>query len=250
MGYKSTVEWTQATWNPWAGCSKVSPGCDRCYAEAIMHRWRRDFAVVTRASHNSFYGPLSWKRPRLVFTCSMSDFFHKQADRWRAEAWAIMEVTPQHTYQVLTKRPWLAVAWYKTYGWLPNVWLGTSVESQKYAPRIDVLARVPALVRFVSAEPLLGPLDLMSYFYSCGCNVIPCVCKGVAVHQVIVGGESGPGARPMDLDWARSLRDECQKVGGAFFLKQLGGFPDKRGGLKATLDGQLWHEIPRVQRGG
>ena len=209
-----------------------------------MHRWRRDFSTVTRASHNSFYVPLSWKRPRLVFTCSMSDFFHKQADQWRAEAWTIMKLTPQHTYQVLTKRPGLAVAWYKTHGWLSNVWLGTSVESQKYAPRIDVLARVPAKVRFISAEPLLGPLRLIPYLFCCACGGVPCICKGVAFHQVIVGGESGPGARPMNLDWARDLRDQCQKAGVSFFLKQLGGFPDKRGGLKATLDGQLWDEMP------
>lgn len=233
MGERTRIEWTDATWNPWAGCTKVSPGCDHCYAETITHRWGRDFSTLHRASPQTFNAPLHWGKPRLIFTCSMSDFFHRQADIWRADAWAVMQATPEHTYQVLTKRPGLAVAWYKTHGWLPNVWLGVSVESQKYAPRIDVLARVPARVRFVSAEPLIGSLDLELYL------------TDENVSWVIVGGESGPGTRPMDLDWVRELRDRCQRSEVPFFFKQMMVGYKKVG--TPLLDGRRWVDMPEIK---
>ena len=248
MGERTNISWCDSTWNPWQGCTNVSPGCDHCYAETLAARWGKDFTTLRRSAPTTFKAPLRWKEPKLIFTCSISDFFHRQADPWREEAWEVIAATPHHTYQILTKRPGLMVAWAKSHGWPANVWAGTSVESQKYAPRLEVLARVQAKVRFVSVEPLLGPVDLTPYFFKCsGCVPTPedprCTCKGLAINWVIVGGESGPGARPMQPDWARSLRDECQKVGIPYFLKQLGGF--KPGG-PALLDGREWREMPPV----
>ena len=231
MGELTGISWCDSTWNPWYGCRKVSPGCDNCYAERDMTRYGRDWRV-TRAATSTFSAPLRWKTPRRIFTCSWSDFFIEEARPWLSEAWEIMRRTPQHTYQVLTKRPGLMAAWADEHGWLPNVWAGTSVESAKYLPRLDVLARVPAQVRFVSAEPLLEPLDLRPWLQG-GCD------------WVITGGESGPGARPMRLEWARSLRDQCQQAGVPFFLKQLGGL---HAGGPALLDGREWREFPAEQR--
>lgn len=229
MSETTGIEWTDATWNPWRGCTKVSPGCDQCYMFREQRRYGRDPEVVER-SKTTFGDPLKWKEPRLVFTCSWSDWFHKDADAWRDEAWDIIRRTPHHTYQVLTKRPGriarhLPADWGDGY---PNVWLGVSVESYDYATRIGVLRDIPARVRFVSAEPLLGP---WSYDLT-------------GIHWLIVGGESGPDCRPMDLGWARMLRDDCRDAGVAFFLKQLGGWPDKRGGAAAVLDGERWTQMP------
>ena len=244
MGEKTGIEWCTSTWNPWMGCSKVSLGCDSCYMFAGMRRFGRDPEVVQRTRPQTFNAPLKWKDPKRIFTCSWSDFFHKQADPWREEAWDIILRTPQHTYQILTKRPGLMVAWAKTHPWPAHVWAGTSVESQKYAPRLDVLARVPAKVRFISAEPLLGPLDLKPYFFKCSGTCVPtpenptCACKGLAIHQVIIGGESGPGARPMDLAWARDLVGQCQKAGTACFVKQLGRNPIDSEILWDSVDGR------------
>ena len=237
MAETTTIEWTDSTWNPWQGCTKVSLGCDNCYAETLTKRWGRTFTTLRRSADATFYAPLSprWRTPRLVFTCSLSDFFHRQADPWREEAWDIMRRTPHLTYQVLTKRPGLAVAWYKNHGWLPNVWLGAAVENQKYAPRLDVLARVPAPVRFVSVEPMMGPVDLgrwlmrygLGYAREAGLGANLAGFTGVPTRWVICGGESGRGARPMHPDWARSLRDQCQAAGVPFFFKQWGAWlPD------------------------
>lgn len=188
----------------------------------------------------------------------MTDIFHNNVPYAFIDRIAqVMAHCTQLTFQILTKRPgringrgfaYQDEDGYRWQTWPPNVWLGTSVESQKYAPRLEVLARVQAKVRFVSVEPLLGPVDLTPYFFKCsGCVPTPedprCTCKGLAINWVIVGGESGPGARPMQPDWARSLRDECQKVGIPYFLKQLGGF--KPGG-PALLDGREWREMPPV----
>lgn len=229
MGKTTRIAWTDATWNPWYGCTEVSPGCDHCYAKRVLARmgklWR-----VQRASKATYRAPLSWLEPRRVFTCSLSDFFHPAVpEEWRTDAWQVILATPEHTYQILTKRPGLMVAWAKRWGWPNNAWAGVSVESQKYAPRITVLARVPARVQFISCEPLLGPLDLRRW-----------LGQG-AVHQVIVGGESGLGHRPMDLDWARALRDQCQAAGVDFFFKQGSG---PRPGMNPVLDGREWKEIP------
>lgn len=247
----SAIEWTDETWNPVTGCSRVSPGCDNCYMFAQYPRLRGMGVPGYNLTPDQVQElperlglPLSWKRPRRVFVNSMSDLFHPAVGfAYIAEVFGVMEQAGRergHIFQVLTKRPGRAVAWWQQLGagrlgqWPAWVWIGTSVESQKYAPRVAVLGRLPAAVRFVSAEPLLGPVDLAGYL-------------GAGTLQwVIAGGESGRRARPMDLEWARDLRGQCAAAGVPFFLKQLGGARDKRSGLAAELDGQLWREMPVV----
>lgn len=240
----SKIEWTDTTWNPTTGCSRVSPGCDNCYMFAMYPRLKQ--MGVTGYDHapdqvalvpSRIDRPRQWKNPRRVFVNSMSDLFHHDISfEYIAWIFGVMRETPQHTYQVLTKRPGRAAAFKDDemakdteWRWPQNVWIGTSVESQKYAPRIEPLRRIHA-TRFVSAEPLLEPLTLAEYMD--------------ALDWLIVGGESGPNARPMELDWVRVLRDEAHDAGVAFFLKQLGGVRNKRGGDKAVLDGETYHEFP------
>ena len=241
MSDTTGIGWTDSTWNPWYGCTKVSPGCAHCYMFREQIRYGRDPELVTR-SKTKFTDPLRWKDGRMVFTCSWSDWFHEAADAWREEAWDIIRRTPQHTYQILTKRP-ERIAEHLPRDWgdgYANVWLGVSVENQRHAYRADMLCDVPAQVRFVSAEPLLGPVTLAFNGTVSGRAIIPIVL----IDWVIVGGESGADARPMREEWARSLRDECQHYGTAFFLKQLGGHPDARAHDKAVLDGRTWTEFP------
>lgn len=233
MGKVTGIEWTQHTWNPWQGCTKVSPGCAHCYMFRDKHRYGQDPETVVRSRPATFNKPLSWKDPALVFTCSWSDWFHEAADAWRADAWDIVRRTPHLTYQILTKRPDRIAAhlppdWGD--GW-PNVWLGTSVENARWTHRVQQLVNVPARVRFLSCEPLLGNVSLAA-------DWMP------HLHWVIVGGESGPKARPMDLDWARWLRDQCRVAGIPFFLKQLGGTSNPRAHDEAILDGVRHTEMP------
>ena len=248
----STIEWTDETWNPVTGCSRVSPGCDHCYMFALYPRLRAMGVPGYQASPDAvtpmpdrLRAPLSWKKPRRVFVNSMSDLFHPHVDYgFISEVFAVMRQAADergHTFQILTKRPGRAVGWWNECapnfpgGWPPNVWIGASVESQKYAPRLSVLERLPAAVRFVSAEPLLESLDLT-----------PWLQRG-AVHWVIAGGESGHRARPMNPDWARALRAQCADAGVPFFLKQLGGRRGKRGGDDALIDGKgndYWRRTP------
>jgi protein gp37 len=207
MALTTGIEWTDATWNPWYGCKKVSPGCKGCYAERDMHRYGRDFSVVTR-SKTTFNHPLLWREPARVFTCSWSDFFIEDADGWRDEAWNVIRKTPRHTYQILTKRP------HRIAGHLPadwpfdNVWLGTSVENCRHGlPRIDFLRAVPARVRFLSIEPLLEHIPASQLNLD-------------GIHWVIVGGESGPAARPMEADWVWEIRDLCIARDVPFFFAE------------------------------
>lgn len=283
MSGRTAIEWTDTTWNPVTGCDKVSPGCDHCYAEGIARRFAggpgfpNGFDVTLRPERLG--DPLKWRKPRRVFVNSMSDLFHDAIpDRFIAQVWAIMAATPQHTYQVLTKRHGrmrtllssldfdLAVAeeWTKLgtdagsdredhtppYP-LSNVWLGCSAEDQKWADiRIPALLNTPAAVRFVSAEPLLGPIDLAKG----GLLARDEFDRGL--DWVIVGGESGPGARPMHPNWARSLRDQCTATGVAFHFKQWGAWgpsdPNEElrwWGKKAAgrmLDGRTWDEFPQA----
>ena len=245
----SAIEWTDETWNPVTGCTRVSPGCDNCYMYALYPRLRRMGVPGYASSPDNIRLlwerlsiPLSWQKPRRVFVNSMSDLFHPQVPfDFIAAAFQVMQQAADergHLFQILTKRPGRAVAWWRQYetdfpeGWPPHIWIGTSVESQKYAPRLTVLKRLPAPVRFVSAEPLLERLDLTPWL------------QDDTLQWVIAGGESGPNARPMDLDWARSLRDQTRNAAIPFFLKQLGGVRNKRGGNAALLDGQTWWEMP------
>ena len=245
----TAIEWTDETWNPVTGCTRVSPGCDHCYMYALYPRLR-GMGVAgyggqpgeVRLMPERLSLPLGWRKPRRVFVCSMSDLFHPAVPfGFIGQVFSVMAQAAErgHIFQVLTKRPGRAVGWWQQQGkaaltgeWPAGIWLGTSVESQKYAPRVEVLARLPAAVRFVSAEPLLGVVDLTRWL------------EAGILGWVICGGESGRQARPMDLDWARSLRDQSARAGVPFFLKQLGGARDKRGGPAAVLDGETWREIP------
>lgn len=265
---KTKIEWANEVWNPITGCTKVSPGCANCYAERMSTRLQaigqRGYdGVVNERGHwtgkinlipEKLDEPLRWKKPRRVFVNSMSDLFHEDVDfDYIRRVWDIMRVTPHHTYLILTKRAERMSATVPAFIYLPNVWLGVSVEDQQRADeRIPWLLKTPAAVRFISAEPLLGPVDLnVEYGQGIGDLLID------NLDWVIVGGESGPKARPMQLNWARSLRDQCQGAGVAFNFKQWGewlpGFPDgstmRRVGKKAAgrlLDGVLWDEYPKV----
>ena len=247
----STIEWTDETWNPVTGCTRVSPGCDNCYMFALYPRLRGMSVSGYNASPDTVQllperlnEPFKWKKPRHVFVNSMSDVFHPEVPYdFVFEVFKVMEEASRrngHVFQVLTKRPGRAVGWWKKHGeyfpegWPPNVWIGTSVESQKYTPRITVLERLPAPVRFVSAEPLLEEIDLSEWLN-----------RG-ALQWVIVGGESGRKARPMQLDWVRRLRDQSLEASVDFFLKQLGGSRGKLGGDKAKIDDETWHQMPEV----
>lgn len=254
MGDRTSIEWTEATWNPATGCTKVSPGCDHCYAESIAHRFAGTkaypdgFAPTLRPERLD--QPLRWTRPRRIFVCSMADLFHDAVpDDYIARVFEVMARAPQHTFQVLTKRHarmrsllsrpsfrdnlahWGA-------GWpLPNVWLGVSTENQQWADiRVPALLDTPAAVRWISAEPLLGPIDLHPYWThgtpgwgpeypeptSPTGITVQDVVTGPRLDWVVVGGESGRGARPMHPDWAERLRDQCYAAGVAFLFKQWG----------------------------
>lgn len=260
MGEVSKIEWCDSTWNPWYGCQKISPGCKNCYMYRDMARTPFDPFTVTKAKSATFNNPLKWKEPKIVFTCSWSDFWIEQSDPWRAEAMRIIRDTPHHIYQVLTKRPERIPGWLQNARWpdtgeiigingLPeNVWLGVSVESQEQAPRIWHLCQVPAKVRFVSAEPLLGMVDL-------GLDAILADPKGhptgprmkELIHWVISGGESGPAnkIRKAETRWFQYLRDQCAEAGVKFFHKQNGGSRKINGAWGGReLDGRTWDEMP------
>ena len=242
----STIEWTDATWNPVAGCTVVSPGCANCYAMRMAARLaamgQAKYQGLTRSTAHgpSWTGkvvcdeasldiPLRWRKPRFVFVNSMSDLFHADVpEPFIRRVWNTMAAAPQHTFQILTKRPRRMRALAERLDRLSNVWLGTSVETSDHLWRIRELQATRAAVRFVSFEPLLGPVN---------------DAKLVDVHWAIVGGESGPGARPMESDWVRSIRDQCAEQNVAFFFKQWGGPRKKRTGRE--LDGRTWNATPR-----
>jgi protein gp37 len=227
MGKASAIEWTEATWNPWHGCLKVSPGCAHCYMYRDKLRYGQDASQVLR-SKSSFDAPTKWKEPKVIFTCSWSDFFIEQADEWRDEAWEIIRNTPHHTYQILTKRP-ERIREHLPSGWpFGNVWLGVSVENPRFYKRIEILVDVPAIVRFLSLEPLLAPMPRLPL---------------AGISWVVVGGESGPGCRPMQAEWVREIRSQCGKAKAAFFFKQWGG--PRKDVTGRVLDGKLWNAMPR-----
>jgi protein gp37 len=240
MGEKTGIEWTDATWNPWMGCLKVSPGCKQCYMYRDMKRYGRNPKVVTR-SKTTFNNPLKWAKGShepgtKIFTCSWSDWFIEQADEWRDEAWDIIRHSP-FTYQILTKRTEnipdrLPHDWGD--GW-PNVWLGVSVETSAYYDRLWELAEIPAAVRFISYEPALGPVDFAPALSS------------KKYQWLISGGESGYDPRPAQMDWFREARDVARWFSVAYFHKQHGG-SQKVGGAWGgrLLDGRTWSEFPTV----
>lgn len=274
MGDRSAIEWTDATWNPVTGCSKVSPGCANCYAETLSLRfgWTPGPWTPANAAENvklrpeRLSQPLAWRRPRMVFVNSMSDLFHELVDfEYVDRVFAVMAAAPKHTFQILTKRPERMREYARRYvrehgAPLPHVWLGVSIENNRWAARADVLRETPAAIRFISAEPLLGPLDRLDL---------------TGIDWIIVGGESGgPLARRLvrpsepaiylrdngrfqrgarqeptaeALGWVRDLRDRSVAGGVAFFLKQWGGRTPKAGGR--LLDGREWSQLPARSRG-
>jgi len=264
---RTKIAWTDATWNPIVGCSKISAGCANCYAERMDKRIRAARGEEWRewSAANSEYNvrvyperieqPLHWKKPRRIFVNSMSDLFHPFVPYWFINAvFEGMGNAPQHTFQVLTKRPEQMLKWYRItnfFGrrdYLSNVWLGVSVENQRAADeRIPLLLQMPAAVRFVSCEPLLDMIDLSKWF----ADELPDVdsprhwqktANAIGINWVIAGGESGPKFRPMNLDWARSLRDQCVGADVPFFFKQESGL---RPATNPMLDGVEWHQFPR-----
>ena len=243
MGDRSGIEWTETTWNPTTGCDQTSPGCDNCYALALAKRlkamrqpkYRNDgdprtsgpgFALTLH--EDTLTIPSTWRSPRLVFVNSMSDLFHPNVSLdFIHRVFEVMASTPQHTYQILTKRSRQLRNLSDQLDWPDNVWMGVSVETERYAFRIDHLRRVGARVRFVSAEPLLAPLPDLNL---------------TDIDWLIAGGESGPGARPMEESWVRDLRDQCGAADVAFFFKQWGGRTPKANGR--DLNGKRYDEMP------
>jgi protein gp37 len=224
MGKNTAIEWTGTvlpdgtikpghTWNPWQGCRKVSPGCANCYMYRDKHRFNQDPATVIRSSKATFTAPLKWKEPAKVFVCSWSDFFIEDADDWRDEVWEIMRRTPHLTYLLLTKRPENMASRLPADWPLKNVWLGVTAENDDMLhKRVPVLLKTPAVLRFVSVEPLLSQIDLTVYLS--------------LLNWIICGGESGPNHRPIDTEWAIDIKNQCEQTKTAFFFKQMSGLAE------------------------
>ncbi|MFK4874969.1 DUF5131 family protein [Novosphingobium sp. ZW T3_23] len=238
MSDGSAIEWTDATWNPVTGCTKITAGCDNCYAERFSERWRnvaghpfeRGFDLVLRPER--LEQPIAWKRPRMIFVNSMSDLFHKKVPgEFIDRVFETMEKADWHVFQVLTKRSSRMRDYltrrYRDATPPAHIWLGVSVENGASGARIEHLRQSPAGVRFLSVEPLIGAVGEVDL---------------LGIHWVIAGGESGPGARPMAIEWAREIRDQCTAQGIAFFFKQWGGIRPKSGGRE--LDGREWNDLP------
>lgn len=230
----SRIEWTESTWNPVTGCTKISAGCAHCYAERMAKRllamgqpnYRNGFEVTCHPQ--ALEMPLRWKKSKMIFVNSMSDLFHKKVPiRFIEEIFFTMNEARWHTFQILTKRADRLVQLSSRFKWTPNIWMGVTVENADHVDRIDCLREIPAAVRFLSLEPLLGPLPELNL---------------TNIDWVIVGGESGPGARPMDPAWALDLRDQCLTAGVSFFFKQWGGVRKKKAGR--LLEKRTWDQMP------
>lgn len=233
---RSAIEWTEATWNPVTGCDQVSPGCAHCYAKTFAERWRGipghpyEQGFDLRVWPDRLNHPLKWKRPRTIFVNSMSDLFHEDIpDDFIGQVFETMARADWHVFQVLTKRPERMLALSSQLPWPPHVWMGVSIENRRFIRRADFLREVPAAVRFISAEPLLGRLEGLDL---------------ADIDWLIAGGESGPKHRRMRAEWAQELRDQCQAEGVAFFFKQWGGRTPKAGGRE--LDGRTWDQMPGI----
>jgi protein gp37 len=234
MANNSSIEWTQATWNPVTGCTKISPGCKHCYANRMALRlqafgqfnYRNGFKLTTH--EHMLPLPTQWKKPRTIFVNSMSDLFHKDVPlSFIQKVFSVMNQADWHRYQVLTKRSDRLRRLDKTLHWSPHIWMGVSVESPKQLFRVDDLRSTGAKIKFLSVEPLLGPIPSLDLH---------------GIDWVIVGGESGPGARPMEASWVRTVRDQCLEQRVSFFFKQWGGVFKKTAGR--SLDGRTWDEMP------
>lgn len=245
MANNSSIEWTEATWNPVVGCKIVSPGCTNCYAMRMARRLelmgQTKYAGTTRISgkiakwngvvrvdSQALLVPLSWQRGRLIFVNSMSDLFHDEVPlSFIKDVFDIIRKTPQHTYQILTKRSGRLVEINPYLDWPPNAWMGVSVENKDFTYRIDDLRKTDAAIKFLSLEPLLGPLNALNLG---------------GIDWVIAGGESGPNSRPVEVNWVRSIRDQCKLNGVPFHFKQWGGKNKKKNGR--LLDDRVWNEMP------
>ncbi len=236
MAVKSSIEWTESTWNPVTGCTKISPGCKHCYAERMAKRLKamgqpnyvNGFELTLHK--DALELPLRWKKPQTIFVNSMSDLFHEDVpDTFILSAFDVMRRASWHRFQVLTKRSDRLLDISPHLPWANNIWMGVSVENADAAFRIDYLRRTEAHIKFLSLEPLLGPLPHLDLS---------------GINWVIVGGESGPGARPMDEGWVIDLRRQCQRAGVSFFFKQWGGVHKKKAGR--LLKGRTWNELPKT----
>ncbi|MGD0273328.1 MAG: phage Gp37/Gp68 family protein [Gaiellaceae bacterium] len=246
MADRSRIEWTEATWNPVTGCSKLSPGCAHCYAETLSLRFGRSLKPWTPANAaenivihpDRLKQPLSWRRPRMIFVNSMSDLFHELVPvSFVQSVFDVMAAAQWHTFQVLTKRPERAAEIADALTWSKNVWLGVSIENSRFTWRADLLREIDAKVRFISAEPLLGSLIKR------GARKRSLNLK--SIDWLIAGGESGPHYRPVNIEWVRELRQACAANRVAFFFKQWGGRTPKSGGRE--LDGRTYDELPEGQ---
>jgi protein gp37 len=238
MAYNSSIEWTGSTWNPVTGCKKISPGCKNCYAERMAKRLKamgqpnyiKGFELALH--DHALELPIQWKRPQTIFVNSMSDLFMESVPpEFIKKVFNIMNAAHWHIYQVLTKRSERLSSLNPKLKWMPNIWMGVSVENEDYVFRIDHLRKTGAYIKFISIEPLLGPLTNLDL-------------RGI--DWVIVGGESGPGARPLKPEWVIAIRDQCKKAKIPFFFKQWGGKNKKKAGKE--LEGKVWQEIPSLSR--
>ncbi len=233
---QSSIEWTEMTWNPTTGCTKVSAGCKFCYAEVMSKRLhamgieKYKDAFKVRMHPDALNIPYSWKHPKIVFVNSMSDLFHPQVSlEFIKKVFAVMNDNPQHVFQVLTKRAERLYELHDQLKWTHNIWMGVSVEDERVVDRIDFLRGTGARVKFLSCEPLIGPLNNLNL---------------ENIDWVIVGGESGRKPRPMDPDWVLGIQDQCAQAEVAFFFKQWGGTNKKKAGR--TLNGKTYDEMPEV----
>ena len=240
MALKSSIEWTESTWNPITGCNKISPGCKFCYAERMAKRLK---AMGSANYENGFNLalhdhvvelPLTWKKPQTIFVNSMSDLFHKNVPpEFVQRIFEVMNKAYWHKFQVLTKRSDILLKYNSKLNWTENIWMGVSVENDKYTNRIDHLRNTDAKTKFLSIEPLIGPINKLNL---------------TNIDWVIVGGESGPGARPMKEEWVIKINDECKNAKVPFFFKQWGGVQKKKAGR--LLQGKTWDQMPKLRKAG
>jgi protein gp37 len=231
---KSSIEWTEVTWNPTTGCNKISAGCKYCYAEVMskrlqamgLYKYRNGFELTLHADILDI--PFTWKKPCIVFVNSMSDLFHENIPlSFIKDVFKVMKENPVHTFQILTKRADILARYDSLLDWTPNIWMGVTVENQNFVERIDFLRKTGAFIKFLSLEPLIGPLPDLNLYN---------------IDWVIVGGESGPKARQMKKEWVIDIKDQCEKARVKFFFKQWGGFKKKKAGRE--LDGKTYSEMP------